>query len=297
MQHVFTIDLEDWFQGLTSTNPKVDRWPDYEDRVVESTVHLLDILCAYQVKATFFVLGYVADRYPYLIEQLQYEGHEIGVHGYFHRFVNRMTPDEFRRELDLSMHAIEGITGTRPIGHRAPYFSINGSTPWAFECLAEQGIRYDSSVFPTRNMLYGFPGAPRFPYMIREADIAEFPASTCRVAGLNLPIAGGFYQRLLPYSVTQWAIRQLEQVNQPAILYIHPWELDTGQKYRKVTLRERITHYYGRAGLEAKLGRLLSDFRFQTMGSLYASWRTAAAPRQVSAASAPVGLRPSSTMR
>jgi len=266
--NAFTVDLEDWYQGLTSTNPLVDQWPSFESRVEKTTRHLLAILSKQDVRATFFVLGYVADSHPDLIAEIAAEGHEIGVHGYYHRFVSRLTADEFAQELDLTMAAIDRITGETPIGHRAPYFSLNGSTPWAFEVLESRGFRYDSSVFPTRNMLYGFPGAPRFPYTVPGHEIVEFPATTMSFAGKNWPIAGGFYNRALPYSVVRRGIRQVNEQGEAAVIYIHPWELDTGQNYNQVTFRERITHYHGRRGLEKKLVQLLTDFQFGALQDL-----------------------------
>jgi polysaccharide deacetylase family protein (PEP-CTERM system associated) len=161
-----------------------------------------------------------------------------------------------------------------PQGHRAPYFSINAETTWAFASMQAQGIRYDSSVFPTRNMLYGFPGAPRFPYRLHEYDLVELPASTIRLGGISWPIAGGFYMRALPYAFSRWAIARLNRAGHPAIIYIHPWELDTGQNYRQVTWRESITHYHGRRGLEVKLHRLFSDFRFTSIRELLNSLPT-----------------------
>lgn len=269
VNNVFTVDLEDWFQGLTSTNPQVARWPSLESRVVGATTQLLTLLRTYRVQATFFVLGYVADHHPALIEQISSEGHEIGVHGYYHRFVHHLTPDQFRQELEQSIAAVMRITGVQPQGHRAPYFSINASTPWAFDCLHAAGLAYDSSVFPIRSLLYGFPGAPRFPYRVAGHDLVEFPVSTLRGGGTNWPVAGGFYLRMLPYLATRLAIRRLNAQNQPAILYVHPWELDTGQRYAAVTPRERLTHYGGRRSLAAKLQRLLHEFRFTTMGTLW----------------------------
>lgn len=263
--NAFTVDLEEWFQGLTSTNPQVARWPEFESRVVPATEHLLALLRQHNIRATFFVLGYVADAHPHLIERIAAEGHELGIHGYYHRFVYRLTRDEFAREIDMSIAALERITGMSPAGHRAPYFSINASTSWAFDVLVARGIRYDSSVFPTRNILYGYPDAPRFPYRPAGHALVEFPATTMRAAGRNWPIAGGFYNRLLPYALVRHGIRQVNAEGQSAVLYIHPWELDTGQRYGQVTLRERITHYHGRRGLEKKLHRLFADFRFEPL--------------------------------
>lgn len=278
-RHIYTVDLEEWFHGLTSTNGMVERWPEFESRVVYATERLLGILRSHGVRATFFVLGHVADHHPSLIERVLADGHEIGVHGYFHRFVYKMTRDEFCAELDRSIEAVMRVTGVAPIGHRAPYFSVNATTPWAFECMVSRGLRYDSSVFPTRNPLYGYPGAPRFPHFVEGVkvegtELAEFPASTVKVAGTTLPVAGGFYVRALPYPAIRWALRQLERAEQPAVLYIHPWEIDTGQRYPHVTARERLTHYHGRRGLERKLHRLFSDFRFGTMGGYYARWQS-----------------------
>ena len=269
--NVFTVDLEEWFQGLTSTNPQVAKWDEYESRVVSATHLLLGILREHNVRATFFTLGYVADRHPALMESICADGHELGIHGYYHRFVYRLTPAEFEAEITRSIEAVMRVNGEMPQGHRAPYFSVNGTTPWAFEVLARNGLRYDSSVFPTRNMLYGFPGAPRLPYRMAEHNLWELPASTVRWAGRTWPMSGGFYVRALPYMVTRWAIQRLHRAGEPAILYIHPWELDLGQRYRQVTPRERITHYHGRRSLAAKLHQLLSDFRFGPMRDLVAT--------------------------
>jgi polysaccharide deacetylase family protein (PEP-CTERM system associated) len=263
--NAFTVDLEEWFQGLTSTNRQVERWEQFESRVVYATHLLLDILRQYEVRATFFTLGHVADRQPALMEAICVDGHELGIHGYYHRFVNRLTPAEFESEVGRSIEAVTRVNGVVPKGHRAPYFSINATTPWAVDILARHGLSYDSSVFPTRNMLYGFPGAPRLPYQVADGALWELPASTVKWAGKLWPMSGGFYVRALPYTVTRWALRRLQNAGEPAVLYIHPWELDLGQHYHQVTPRERITHYYGRRGLAAKLHRLFSDFRFGPM--------------------------------
>jgi polysaccharide deacetylase family protein (PEP-CTERM system associated) len=267
MLNAFTVDLEDWFQGLTSTNSRVDLWPTLESRVVAATDRLLGILADHGVRATFFVLGYVADQHPDLIQRIRAAGHEIGLHGYYHRFVSRMSADEFAAEIDRGMVAVQRATGENPVGHRAPYFSIDGSTPWAFDVLVAHGLRYDSSVFPVRTTLYGFPEAPRFPYRVHGGALTEFPVSTVRAGGRTWPIAGGFYLRALPYAAVRRAIHSLNAAGQPAIMYMHPWELDAGQRYRQVTPRERITHYYGRRQLEAKLRRLLAEFRFGPLAS------------------------------
>lgn len=268
VMNAFTVDCEEWFQGLTSTNPQVDRWHSFESRIEAATENLLALLSAHQIKATFFVLGYVADQHPALIRRIHAAGHEIGVHGYYHRFVFRLTPEEFAEELGQAIEAITRITGERPLGHRAPYFSFNGSTGWAFAILQAHGFRYDSSIFPARSLLYGLPHAPRFPHWLDEHDLMEFPISTVRLGGVNWPMAGGFYGRLLPYSLLRWAIKRLNRQGQPAIFYLHPWELDLDQQYDQVTFRERISHYYGRQGLAAKLEQLFTDFHFTSLRSL-----------------------------
>lgn len=266
--NAFTVDLEEWFQGLTSTNPQVAQWPQFESRIEQATNLLLGILRLHQVKATFFVLGHVADHHPALIEKIATEGHEIAIHGYYHRFVHRLNPAEFAQEVLCSIQAVQEIIGQRPLGHRAPYFSINASTPWALEVLQEQGLCYDSSFFPVRSLLYGFPGAPRFPYAVNGRSFIEFPLSTLRFAGMNWPIAGGFYMRLLPYAFIRAGIQQLNRQGQPAILYHHPWELDTGQPIVAGSPRERLTHYYGRSQLANKLHRLFTDFHFVPLKQL-----------------------------
>ena len=268
-QNAFTVDLEDWFQGLTSTNPQIERWPTFERRVVPATQSLLEILRRYQVQATFFVLGYTANQHPALIEQIRAEGHEIGIHGYFHRFVYRLTAGEFAEEIERSLETVEDITGELPLGHRAPYFSINAQTPWAFEVLARFGLRYDSSIFPMRSLIYGYPGAPARPHPLPGHNLIEFPVSTVKLGGLTLPIAGGFYLRAWPYRLIRWGISRLNRQGHPAILYLHPWELDLGQRYNRVTPRERLTHYYGRRQLAGKLERLFSEFEFGPLRALY----------------------------
>lgn len=261
VHNALTIDLEEWFHGLTSTNPLVDRWPTFESRVVGATQRLIALLARHNVQATFFTLGHVADHHPALIERIVEAGHEIAAHGYYHRFIYRMRPDEFARELECTIRALERITGEAPIGHRAPYFSVKPSTPWAFDLLREFGFRYDSSMVATRNPLYGYPGAPQLPHRLPQG-LWEFPPSTVRLGPWSMPIAGGFYFRALPYSLVRGAMRRRNRAGHPVIFYLHPWELDTGQRYDRVTPRERVTHYYGRRPLMAKLERLLNDFSF-----------------------------------
>jgi polysaccharide deacetylase family protein (PEP-CTERM system associated) len=261
--NALTVDLEDWYQGLTSTSQRIDQWQEYESRVVASTVRLLDMLSNAGVKATFFVLGYVAERYPELIKRVANEGHEIALHGYFHQRVNTLTPDQFQTDIQRGLDVVEMASGEKVRGYRAPMFSINGASEWVFESLWEMGFLYDSSVFPIRNGYYGIPDAPRFPYRpLENKTFFEFPVATVKVFGINWPIGGGFYVRTLPSTIIETGIRRLNRQGKSAIMYLHPWELDTEQHFDQVTLRERITHYHGRSSLYAKLHRLLEKFKF-----------------------------------
>jgi polysaccharide deacetylase family protein (PEP-CTERM system associated) len=270
VQNALTIDLEDWYHAPKSTSRQPERWSTFEDRVVDPTHRLLTILEQGGVRATFFVLGYIADRFPDLVRRVADAGHEIGLHGYHHRQVFHLTRDQFRAELLRGREAVESAGGQKVIGHRAPMFSINGSALWALEELQDLGFRYDSSVFPTRNMLYGYPGAPRFPYHpLHASDFVEFPMSTIRVAGVNVPVAGGFYLRFYPYRATRWALSRLNRAGHPAIVYLHPWELDPGHPRPSLTLREQFTHYYRLDRTEARLRKLLHDFRFCALADLW----------------------------
>jgi polysaccharide deacetylase family protein (PEP-CTERM system associated) len=290
MLNALTVDLEDWYQGLTSTSRHPDRWPGYEDRVVKSTETLLALLDRAAVKATFFVLGYVADEFPGLVRSVAEAGHELALHGYHHRQISHLTRDELRADLLRGRAAVESAGGQQVTGFRAPMFSINRATLWALELLLELGFRYDSSLFPTHNMLYGFPGAPRFPYRPFVAlgdlgrasitgsgeagtqpqawEFVEFPPSTLRLFGINWPVAGGLYTRLLPYPLHRWAVRRLNRKGHPAILYVHPWEFDPDQPRPHPTPRERFTHYYNLRRTESKWAALLRDFRFAPLRDL-----------------------------
>ena len=269
MLNALTIDLEDWYQGLTSTGKQIDRWDMYEDRVIENSERLLDVFNQAKVKATFFVLGYVADQFPQLIRMIAEAGHEIGLHSYLHQRVVLLTPDQFRADVLRGREAVEKASGMKVIGYRAPMFSINKSRMWALEILHELGFVYDSSIFPIRNGYYGFPEAPRFPYHpLEEQSFVEFPLSTVRFFGINWPAAGGFYLRLLPYTLFRLGVQRINDEGKPAIIYLHPWDLDPDQPYPDPTLRERFTHYYNLHTAESKLINLLHDFRFGPLRNL-----------------------------
>jgi len=269
-RNAFTVDLEDWYHGLTSTNRRPEMWSQCESRVVQNTGRLLGLLAEHNVKATFFVLGKVAEQYPDLIRSIAAQGHEIGVHGYAHRNIRRLDPPRFAAELEEALTLLQPLTPHPIIGHRAPYFSIDRSNLWALDVLAERGFVYDASVFPARNGLYGYPGAPRCPYRVSAGahSLIEFPAATIRLAGLTIPMAGGFGARMTPGALLRWTIRRLNKEGVPAVTYVHPWELDTAQHYNQVTLRERVTHYWGRSTTQQKLSRLFASFEFGPLRDL-----------------------------
>jgi polysaccharide deacetylase family protein (PEP-CTERM system associated) len=267
--NALTIDLEDWYQGLTSTSRQRDRWPTFENRVVANTERLLNLFEQAGIKATFFVLGYLANQYPDLIRRVMDQGHEIALHSYDHRRVHQLTPQQFREDVEKGLEVLTRVSGKPVQGYRAPMFSINSSSLWALEILREMGFRYDSSIFPIRNMYYGISNAPRFPYQpFGDDSFTEFPLATATLMGVNIPVGGGFYMRSLPYSIIRAGIRKLNSQGKPSVLYFHPWELDLGQRFNNVTPRERITHYHGRASLENKMHKLLKDFNFVTLSTL-----------------------------
>jgi len=269
MFNALTIDLEDWYQGLTSTGKQVERWSSFEDRVVESSERLLGLLAAAGVKATFFVLGYVANQFPGLIKTIADSGHEIGLHSYYHRRVIHLSPEEFRADLTKGLSAVENSSGKKVLGYRAPMFSIDTSIRWALEILRDEGFLYDSSIFPIRNPYYGAPDAPRFPFFpFKGEHFVEFPLSTVRLLGINWPVAGGFYMRLYPYPVFKRGIKSINQEGQPAIIYLHPWDIDPGQPRPNPSLREQFTHYYNLNSAQEKFSNLLQDFKFTPLCNL-----------------------------
>jgi polysaccharide deacetylase family protein (PEP-CTERM system associated) len=259
--NALTVDLEDWYHGVELPP---GRWPEFEDRVVPATERLLSILSEHDVKATFFVLGDVAARHPELVWEIHRLGHEIGTHGCSHRLVYHQKPDEFREDVRRSLELLSRCGCDRVAGHRAPYFSITQRSLWALDVLAELGILYDSSIFPISNYRYGIPDAERRPHRIEVngGSIVEFPISTWRLRGRNLPIAGGAYFRLLPYRMTRHGIAAVNRSGDPVVFYLHPWELDPDHPRIPLPRRIAVTHYANLRVTERRLRRLLDDFRF-----------------------------------
>ena len=278
MVNILTIDVEDWYQSSTELLSGNDKrrviYPS--DRVVKNTRKLLQILRENDAKGTFFILGTVAERFAELILDIRKEGHEIGTHGYSHHPVYSQSIAEFSDDLKRSVSLIEGIAGEKIVGYRAPYFSITNNSLWALDILLAAGLKYDSSVFPMRRKLYGIPDAPRYPYVIRNSigsSLLELPASTFRVMGRNIPTGGGGYLRLLPYSIIKAGIKQANRRGYPAVLYVHPYELDTNEEMipsNNRTLRDhwvKITQEVNRASFERKLRAMLREFNFTSARS------------------------------
>lgn len=276
MINALTVDVEDYFhvQAFADVIRPKD-WPRYPIRVESNTHRLLEILESYKVRATFFVLGWVAQHCPTLIREVSKAGHEVGSHGYGHQMIGRGNQKDFREDVRRSKSMIEDKIGLEVKSYRAPSYSITSSTLWALEILKEEGIQFDSSIFPIVHDQYGIPNSPRFPhYKFLEGGkrIAEFPPSTLRAYGMNFPVAGGGYLRLFPYGLTAWAIRRInEKEVQPAMVYLHPWEIDPEQPRVPSPWRSRFRHYQNLHSTEAKLTRLLDDFTWAPMSEVLSS--------------------------
>jgi polysaccharide deacetylase family protein (PEP-CTERM system associated) len=276
MINALTIDVEDYFQ-VNAFEPYVarERWGDFPLRVADNVSRLLELLDEFEVRATFFVLGWIAERRPQLVKEIQSRGHEIACHGYGHQLVYRIGPALFREDLRRAKGVLEGITGVAVRGYRAPTYSITRESLWAFDLLIEEGFTFDSSVFPVYHDTYGIPDAPRFPYTVPRAagSIQEFPLSTLplSLAGFNyqLPIAGGGYLRLLPVALIKWGIERINfREGMPAVLYLHPWEIDPGQPRIKAGWKSSFRHYNNLSRTESKLRYLLQGVRYGTMSQV-----------------------------
>ena len=270
--NAMTIDVEDYFQvsAFEGLAPR-HRWDDFESRVEANTTRLLEIFDDAGVKSTFFVLGWVAQRFPQLVQEIAARGHELASHGYLHRLVYDTTREAFRDDIRRSKDIIESACGRPVVGYRAPSYSITPRSLWAFDILIEEGYRYDASVFPIHHDRYGIPPSPREPYVIRRAagTLIEAPGSAVRVGPMNLPVGGGGYFRLLPYGWTRWGLRRInEQEHRGAIFYLHPWEIDPGQPRLPVGLLGRFRHYRNLDQTEMRLRQLLADFRWAPLQTM-----------------------------
>jgi polysaccharide deacetylase family protein (PEP-CTERM system associated) len=273
LSNVMTVDVEDYFHVQAFVGV-IDRrqWDRYTMRVEQNTRRVLDIFERNDVRATFFILGWVAERCAKLVRDIADAGHEIGCHGYAHQPIYNGNEKEFRQDVRRARAILESILGSRVRSYRAPSYSITKDTMWALEVLGEEGFEFDSSIFPVLHDNYGIPDAPRFPHVRKlnqSGQITEFPPSTVRLLGNNIPVAGGGYLRLYPYRVTSWAIRYLNsEEHQPAMVYLHPWELDQTQPRIPAPWRSRFRHYQNIGTTEAKLESLLADFNWKPMGDV-----------------------------
>lgn len=280
MINAMSVDVEDYFQ-VSAFDRVVSRddWDRMESRVDRNTRRLLDLFDEFDVRATFFILGWVADRHGRLVRDIQARGHEVASHGHGHRLVYDQTPELFREDIRRAKATLEQVSGTRVTGYRAPSYSITARSLWAIDILVEEGYEYDSSIFPVRHDRYGMPDAPRHAHVLttRSGPLVELPPATARIGGANLPVAGGGYFRLLPYQWTRWGLRRINTLEQqPAVFYLHPWELDADQPRLPATGLSRFRHYRHLDRTEPRLRRLLADFRFGPMRALTQSLRPAA---------------------
>jgi polysaccharide deacetylase family protein (PEP-CTERM system associated) len=272
MLNALTIDVEDYYMvSAFADRICFDDWCLQESRVERNTHKILGLLNRHNVKGTFFVLGWIAERLPALVREIQSQGHEIASHGYNHRLIYNLTPHEFREDLRQSKNILEDLTGKQVLGFRAASYSIVQRSIWAIDILIEEGFVYDSSIFPVRHDRYGIPGAKRHPHVINSpsGSIIEFPPATLKFWKSIFPVAGGGYLRLLPISLTRHAIRRLnEQENQIAVIYLHPWEIDPEQPRINGSLLSRLRHYVNLDSTFGKLESLLTDFKFDSLSAL-----------------------------
>ncbi len=267
MINALTFDIEDYYQVEAFKNYiTFEEWPQYPSRVEANTQKILDILAEYNARATFFTLGWIAERFPEMVTRIIDGGHELATHGYAHHMVYKQTPAEFEADLAKSIEVLERLSGKKILGYRAPTYSIIEDSYWAFDTLIKYHLVYDSSIFPITHDRYGVPNSERFPYRVERdhgASIMEFPLSTLRLWKWNFPIAGGGYLRLFPYWLLKYSLRSLNRQHKPGILYLHPWELDPDQpRIQNIPVTTRFRHYVNLRSTADKLRRLLRDFHF-----------------------------------
>jgi len=269
--NALTIDVEDYFH-VSALSPYIPRanWEHIPCRVERNIEVVLELLGQSASRATFFTLGWIAERYPSLIRRIASEGHEIASHGYGHHRASEQSAEAFLSDIRLAKLLLEDVSGQAVKGYRAPSFSIGKSNLWAFDCIAEAGYRYSSSVYPVRHDHYGMPDAPRFPFEARPG-LMEVPVTTSRFFNTNLPAGGGGYFRLLPYSLSRWLVRRVNHLDsQPAVFYFHPWELDPEQpRTPGIDPKTRFRHYLNLHRTERRLQRLLNDFKWDRLDRVF----------------------------
>jgi polysaccharide deacetylase family protein (PEP-CTERM system associated) len=272
-RNALTVDVEEHFQvAAFEGQVKRETWDGQPSRVADNTARVLDVFAEHGAKATFFVLGWVAERNPQLIRRIVGEGHELASHGYDHTRIIYMDAAQFRADIARTKGVLEEIGGVEVRGYRAPSYSIVRRNLWALDLLQETGHAYSSSIYPIRHDLYGMPEAPRFAFRLRPGAILEIPVTTVHVAGRNLPAGGGGYFRLMPYWLYRRGLRRVNDVDgQPGMFYFHPWEVDPDQpRIQDAPLRSRFRHYTNLDTMEARLRRLLTDFQWGRMDEVFA---------------------------
>ena len=269
--NALTIDVEDYFQ-VSAFAPYIDRnhWDTHDCRIEQNVDCILRMLDAQGTKATFFTLGWIAERYPALVRQIVAGGHELASHGYGHQRANDLSEQAFYSDIDTAKKLLEDLSGQEVKGYRAPSFSISEANLWAFDCLERAGYRYSSSIYPVRHDHYGMPNAPRFAHQVR-AGLLEVPVTTARFFSRNWPASGGGYFRLLPYAASRWLLKQVNrQDRESAVFYFHPWEVDPGQpRIPGINAKTRFRHYVNLHRTEARLKRLLADFSWSRMDDVF----------------------------
>ena len=282
MKNAISIDLEDWFcaGNLSEVTPYAN-WRDSELRIEASTRKLLAILDAHGVMATFFVLGWIAERVPELVREIADGGHEIALHGYAHQPITEQTPQIFERDLRRSLDALHNVVDTEITGFRAPSFTVTHETMWAIDVLQRHGLRYDSSIFPIgTHPDYGVADSP-LEIFEHPGGMLEFPMSVAEVFGHRIPCSGGGYFRLLPYALTRLLLRRINAAGRPFIFYLHPWEIDTDQPRLSLSATRRFRHYVGLRRVEARLNALLRDFEFEPVRDVLREWTSHTTPASV----------------
>jgi len=271
LTNALTIDVEDYFQ-VSAFAPYIRReeWNERECRVERNVGRILEMLAEHDTRATFFTLGWIAERYPQLVRDIVAQGHELASHGYGHERASDLTEAAFRSDVTHAKKLLEDIAGVRIKGYRAPSFSIGTGNLWAFDVLADTGHQYSSSIYPIKHDHYGMPDSPRFAYRVG-TGLLEIPITTLRVRGNNLPSSGGGYFRLLPYAVSRWLIQRVNRQDQEsAIFYFHPWELDAEQpRIPGIDSKTRFRHYVNIPRMERRLKSLLTDFRWGRMDDIF----------------------------
>lgn len=268
--NALTIDVEDYFQvsAFASYIPR-SQWPERECRVEANVDRILCLLQEHNIQATFFTLGWIAERYPGVVRRIVDGGHELASHGYGHERATEQSREAFFSDIQLAKILLEDISGQEVKGYRAPSFSVGTSNLWVFDCLEKAGYRYSSSIYPIRHDHYGIPDAPRFAHQIR--SLVELPATTLRLGSRNWPAGGGGYFRLFPYPLSRWMLRQVNKVEgKPVIFYFHPWEIDPGQpRIPGLSARARFRHYLNIGHMESRLRRLVADFDWGRMDRIF----------------------------